>query len=91
MVFPSPVGILQRDAIIAGLRAGARWESIATESVNVQQVAESLAILAYKARARRAGSTTDYITSIGSVYIREAGRWKLVFHQQTPETTTQPE
>lgn len=84
MVFPEPAGILMREAIIAGIRTGARWNSIRMDSVSLRKTADSVVLLAYKACARRAGSVADYVALIGSVYVREGDKWKLAFHQHTP-------
>jgi hypothetical protein len=84
MVFPAPVGILKRDAILAGVRSGIRWTSIEMTDISIYRVNGLMLAVAYHARARKPKSTSDYVALIGSVYVQEAEGWKLAFHQHTP-------
>ena len=77
-------GILKRDEILVSIRSANRWTSIEMTDVSFHCVGESAAVLGYRARARKADSTEDYLAFIGSVYVREDGEWKLAFHQHTP-------
>jgi hypothetical protein len=85
MVFPRPAGVLDREAVLAGFRSGARWTAVEMEDVSIRRIDSVAIALAYRARARKPGSTSDYVALIGSVYIRDAEGWKLAFHQHTPE------
>jgi hypothetical protein len=82
MVFPEPVGVLRGEAIVAGLRQGARWRSVEmTETV--QTALAATAVLAYRARGQRDGAA-PYSARCSSTYVRDGDRWKLLAHQQTP-------
>jgi hypothetical protein len=84
MVFPAPVGILDREKALAGLRSGSRWTSIKMEDHSISRVGSSTAVLAYRAIARKSETDPEYRALIGSVYIQDSTGWKLAFHQHTP-------
>jgi len=84
MVFPDPVGIMDRDATVAAIAGGARWQDVALEDVRVITIADDVAILVYRAVATRAGADDPYRTLASSTYVRRDGRWRLAVHQQTP-------
>ncbi|HSK09152.1 MAG TPA: DUF4440 domain-containing protein [Vicinamibacterales bacterium] len=54
MLFPG-VGALTRDAIVEGIRGGARWSEVEMSDVRVVRLGETAAILACAAAARREG------------------------------------
>jgi hypothetical protein len=54
-----------------------------SESRIVSTGSESWAVI-YRATAQREGEP-EYRALMTSVYVRSAGGWKLVLHQQTPE------
>jgi len=83
MVFPSPVGILEGQEILDGLRQGPRWQSVDFREKSQVRSGDTT-VLAYKATAERKDSQ-PYIALCSSTYIRNGGTWKLLSHQQTPE------
>jgi hypothetical protein len=84
MVLPSPVGILLKDQVIAAVSGAPRWSSVRFEEAWMVEISAAAAIIAYKAVARREGQAASYVALASSAYVREAGAWKLAFHQQTP-------
>ena len=86
MAFPAPAGILGHAAILEGLRGSARWQAVAMEDRLLSGPADDLIVLAYTARAVRAGAAT-YAAYCTSTWLRSGGDWKVVQHQQTPPLT----
>lgn len=84
MVFPEPVGLLDKEHTIRAISGGQRWAAVDLLEPQVVRLGESAAILTYKAVAEREGESTTYSARTTSSYARENGAWKLAFHQQTP-------
>ena len=82
--YPDPVGILDRQAIIDAIDDGARWERVDMENMALVEPAPGVALITYRAKARRLGEDQAYEALVGSVYVKEDGVWKLAFIQQTP-------
>lgn len=83
MVFPYPVGILEGEQIVEGLKQGPRWQSVEFENQTGTSLGETTA-LAYRATGQRDGEET-YIALCSSTYVKSDGKWFLLTHQQTPE------
>jgi hypothetical protein len=81
MVFPQPIGVLDRTAILASI-SGPRWTSVEFSRQHSIRPEPHVAILTYVAEARGAAAT-GYRTFAVSVYVL-SDAWKLAFHQQTP-------
>ena len=80
MVFAS--GILQGEAILAGIDTAPRWDSVQmTDRHGVET--EDCVVLAYRAVATRQGKA--YAALRCSTWVRQAEGWQLIQHQQTPE------
>jgi hypothetical protein len=62
------------------------WAWYRIEEPRALTLGDGAASLSYRATARRDGDADDYRAFITSVYVREAGEWKLALHQQTPIT-----
>lgn len=85
MVFPAPVGVLSGPAIPQSLAGAPRWAEVEMEDAHVARPTDDLAVLAYRAVARRAGDP-PYRAWCSSTYGRTDGVcWRLVQHQQTPD------
>jgi hypothetical protein len=84
MVFPEPVGILEFNAVLDSVGGGARWRQVTLRGPVLRRVGTEAAVLAYRAEAER-GDGTPYRALCSSSYVRDAGDWWLVQHQQTPE------
>ena len=83
MIFPG-MGIVGRDALIAGIESGPRWSTVSFESWRQDAPAEGVAIVAYRATAMRPGMTAPHRVDCGSLYLRTGEGRRLAFHQQTP-------
>lgn len=82
-VYPEPAGILDRRAIVDAIDDLSRWERTELRDLTVAEPAPGVAMVTYRAHARRAGDDRAYEAFVGSVYVKEDGEWKLAFNQQT--------
>jgi hypothetical protein len=83
MVFPEPVGRLDRDAVIAAIRTGPRWDRVVLDDTLSAPIDQRVSLFTYRATAHR-DDGTDCAALAASVYVYEETAWLLVFHQQTP-------
>jgi uncharacterized protein YchJ len=82
MAFPPPAGIMRREAILASIATATRWTAIEMNDRQLSRPRESLAVLGYRARAKRGEDAYEAMCT--SVYVARDGRWRMVQHQQTP-------
>jgi hypothetical protein len=61
---------------------GPPWSSYELADARVLPVGQDGAVVAYRATASRDGG--EYTALFASTYVRQAGRWRLAVHQQTP-------
>lgn len=78
MVFPE--GVMQGPQILAGMTQGSRWQNLRISDRHTSELGDTM-VLAYRARATRGGTERDVLCS--STWVRQAGDWKLIQHQQT--------
>lgn len=83
MVFPAPLGTMDREKTLASLEEGGRWENVELNGKRLFRPSASVAILLYAATAMRAGQS-PYGAQCMSVYCKDGNFWKLAAHQQTP-------
>lgn len=83
LVFPDPVGILAGPTVIENLSPSPRWERIDFMDGALRRIGTDAAVLAYLAEAVRIGGE-GYRALCSSTWVRQAGDWCLVQHQQTP-------
>lgn len=81
MVF-GPVGVLKGEEIVATIEDAPRWSEVTFKDSGEVDRGETR-VLVYLAEAHRADSP-PYSAYCTSTYIRDAGSWKLIAHQQTP-------
>ncbi len=86
LVFQDPVGVLTKRETVASLAGAPRWTEVAFRDPHVAELGEGVALLSYRARARREPGDPEYVVLASSVYVRGGpeGPWRLAFHQQTP-------
>ena len=84
MVFPAPVGILNRDQVLESLAHGPRWARVAMNDRRALRAMDKTIILAYRADGEREDDGSPYAVLAASVYVYRDGTWRLAFHQQTP-------
>ncbi len=75
-------GIMDRAAVIAALQSAPRWQEI-TMSDRATVETDEVCLLAYRATARRPGAEA-YRALCTTTWIRRAGDWHILQHQQTP-------
>ena len=81
MVF-AQTGALDRDFAVAGMRNAPRWQTVETSERHVERSGKDVAVLTYKATARRAeGEPTNVYCS--STYRGADAGWMMIQHQQT--------
>jgi hypothetical protein len=83
MVFPAPTGILTGAAAVEAVAAAPRWAEVAFADRHLRRPGGEAAVLAYRAEAARPGGE-PWRALCTSTYVRLAGAWWLVQHQQTP-------
>lgn len=83
MVFPPPVGCLDRSATVSSIRSAPRWLNVVFENQFLLEPVADIKILVYIARADRGDADSRYVAQCSSVYIRQP-EWCLALHQQTP-------
>lgn len=84
MVFPAPVGVLDRAATLAAIEAAPRWRSALFSAQRTLQPAADVFILCYAVHAKRDDAQPGYAALCSSTYVRQGEQWRLVLHQQTP-------
>ncbi len=85
MAFPGPPGLLVgADAIRPTLAQAPRWTRVTMTDRAIATPTEDLAVLAYRAEARR-GEAPPWRALCTSTWRRTATGWRLVQHQQTPD------
>ncbi|WP_394892103.1 hypothetical protein ACG873_12485 [Mesorhizobium sp. AaZ16] len=70
--------------IAATVKDGARWQDLEIELKGLVTPSYDTAILSYEARAKRQNGE-PYAALVSTGYAKRDGRWKMVFHQQTPQ------
>jgi Domain of unknown function (DUF4440) len=85
MAFPPPAGLMKREAIFASISKARRWTAVEMTGRHTSHPRDSVAVLGYRARARRGEETYEAVCT--SVYVLRDGGWRMVQHQQTPLTS----
>lgn len=83
VAFPEMAGVFTREQIAGSVEDSERWRDLEIEPEGLLRPLDDLAILTYRAGARR-GEGERYRALVSSGYARRDGEWKMVFHQQTP-------
>ena len=83
VAFQGMAGVSSRERIAASVRDAPRWEDLELDVKGTLTPSKDVAMITYQASAKR-GSGVSYSALVSSGYVKRDGRWKLVFHQQTP-------
>ena len=83
MLFPGGMRVRGKSNILASI-SSQPWSSFVIEQPQVISVAEHVGILAYRVNAKREKGKS-YKALISSTYVQLKNKWKMIFHQQTPE------
>ncbi len=84
MAFPGMV--LDKERTLEAVRAAGPWETFELWDVHVIEATADAAVIVYRAVAQRGADLPDRAL-MSSTYVRRDGRWHLLFHQQTPESS----
>jgi hypothetical protein len=82
-----PGAVLTREECIAAIAAAPEWDEHAIADARTVRLGSDSAVLTYRWESRRGADR--YAAVMSSVYARRDGAWRLVLHQQTPQTTGQ--
>jgi hypothetical protein len=83
VVFTEMAGLKNREEVAAMITDPQRWQGLKLKDRNVVELADGAVLLSYRASAKRANGQ-PYEALVSSAYVKENGRWKMAFHQQTP-------
>jgi hypothetical protein len=83
LAFTGMAGVLYRDQVASTVGEGQRWTDLIIDEMGYLRLRDDVAVLSYKASARRPGGDF-YRALVSSGYVRRPGGWKMAFHQQTP-------
>jgi uncharacterized protein (TIGR02246 family) len=75
--------ILDKQGALRAIAAARPWSRHALDDVRVIGD-DRTAVIAYHAVAQRTGEE-EYRARMSSTYVRRAGRWRLLLHQQSPD------
>lgn len=75
---------LTRDAVVESLRDAPAWSSYEIADDRLIALGSDAAALVYTGRAFRAAGGPAFVALMTSVYVRQAGDWRLALYQQTP-------
>jgi hypothetical protein len=82
MLLPG-AGVLGRDAILDSIAQAPPWSWFRIDAPQVLALTSDSFIVTYQATAQRVGQPV-YTALASTVYVHQAGTWKVAFHQQTP-------
>jgi hypothetical protein len=88
VVFTEMSGLKTREEVAAMITEPRRWQDLNLEDKKAVDLSDSAVLLSYKARARRSNGER-YEALVSSAYVKENGRWRMAFHQQTPVAAKQ--
>ncbi|MDP9877321.1 hypothetical protein J2W25_001628 [Variovorax boronicumulans] len=83
MVFPAPVGVLDRAATLKAIASGSRWVHANFEKRQLLRPTDAVALLVYSVVASRHEGAA-YRALCSSTYVRQGDAWLLALHHQTP-------
>lgn len=78
--------ILDHEASVASVEPVPPLTGLQVRDVTFHRPTPDCAVLAYRVTAERSGRDA-YGALVGSVYVRDEGRWLQVFHQHTPASS----
>ena len=88
VVFADMAGLKTREEVASMITEPQRWQNLKLDDRNTVDLADDAVLLSYRASDRRANGE-PYEALVSSVYVMENGRWRMAFHQQTPQTVKQ--
>jgi hypothetical protein len=83
MVFPGGLWIRGKEAILDSIREAEPWLAYELDDLQILDLSADTRGVVYRASAKRIGGA-EYKALMSSLYIRQDGKWKMAFHQQSP-------
>src|SRR5215203_5945152 len=81
-------GVISRSFAIKAIQeenaSGKIWEEVAIDDVRNKWINEDVVLLTYRAAAKWKNTEERIHCLASSLYHNQSGKWKLIFHQQTP-------
>jgi Domain of unknown function (DUF4440) len=77
-------GLMDAESAIDAMGSASPWLEYSLGDPELIDVADDVAALVYRARARRDPAAPVYEAFISSLYVLRNGDWKLILHQQSP-------
>lgn len=84
MVLPEPAGLQQKAEVVASIARARRWQHVELLDRHTVFPTAAVAVLSYRASARREGDAAAYEARVVSVHVLREGDWLMAFHQQSP-------
>ena len=81
-----PGMVIDRATFLKALADEQPWAGHHIEQPRAVELTDDSAALVYRVTAQRDGQP-EFVALMTSVYVKRAGRWQLVVHQQTPMPT----
>lgn len=76
-------GVMENKELAATVQDRSRWKRLDLDLKGTIRPSRDIFLLTYEAKATRADGD-EYHALVSSGYVRRAGGWKMMFHQQTP-------
>lgn len=76
--------VMDRAQVVGALGQSPPWASYELDDVRVVPVGSDTAALVYRGTAHRDGGDPPVVAAMTSVYVRQAGEWRLALYTQTP-------
>jgi hypothetical protein len=83
--FTEMAGTFKKDDIAGMITETDRWRDLSLDVKGCLEPAPGFAILTYAVKATRKNNE-PYAAAVTSAYVKRNGAWKLVLHQQTPQS-----
>jgi hypothetical protein len=83
IAFTQMAGVMTREDVAGTVGSGNRWKNLDLTVKGLLEPAPDVALFGYEASAER-DTGEAYSALVSSGYVRRNGRWKMMFHQQTP-------
>ena len=87
VAFTDMAGVVSK-ASIADMAEDGRWSDVMIEPKGFVEMTDQSAVLTYHCNAKRKNGEM-YRALVSSAYVKRPEGWKLAFHSQTPDESTQ--
>jgi hypothetical protein len=77
-----PFGVLDREEALSAMQSAKPWSRFKITDPRVVRVGPDCGVVVYRVTAERAGEK-PFSAVMSSTFVRQAGDWRLAFHQQS--------